>query len=325
MSPRLSLALDRGAVSVPPEGRIGVWGAVAGDDLSALPRDRVTVIQGFRPDHDAWAARGYTVVPEPEGRFALSVVMIPRAKDAARARIAAARAATDGPLLVDGAKGDGVDAIVKEIRARTGVGEVIAKAHGKIFAVPGGDFDDWAEGPPRRIAGGFLTRPGVFSADAPDPGSIRLAEALPALLGPRVADLGAGWGFLAPAILSRTGVAALDLVEADHVALACARESVTDPRARFHWADATTFAAEPFDTIVTNPPFHAGRAADPGLGRAFIAAAARLIAPRGELWLVANRHLPYEATLRATFRDVAEVGDDPSYKVFRASRPTGPR
>lgn len=322
MSARLSLALDRGAVAIPPAGRIGVFGATAEDDLSDLSRDRVTVVQGFRPDVDALARQGWTVTPEAEGRFALAIVFLPRAREAARARIAEAARRTDGPLLIDGAKTSGVDGLLREIRGRAEVGEVLSKAHGKIFAVTGGDFADWAEAGPKTIEGGFVTRPGVFSADGPDRGSVVLAEALPPRLGPRVADLGAGWGYLSRAILGREGVSELHLIEADHAALDCARANVTDPRARFHWADATTFAPEaPFDTVVTNPPFHVSRAADPGLGRAFVEAARRMLGPRGDLWLVANRHLPYEGALRAAFRTVAEHGDDPSFKVFHASHP----
>jgi 16S rRNA (guanine1207-N2)-methyltransferase len=46
-----------------------------------------------------------------------------------------------------------------------------------------------------------------------------------------------------------------------------------------------------------------------------------MLTPRGDLWLVANRHLPYEGALRAAFRDVAEIGDDPAFKVFHATHP----
>ncbi len=322
MTLRLSLALDAGAVAIPAEGRIGVFGPTAADDLALLPRERVTVVQGFRPDHDAFARQGYDVAPEGEGRFALSVVFIPRAKPAARALIAEAARRTDGPLLIDGAKTDGIDGFLREMRSRADVGEVISKAHGKIFVVIGGDFSDWEDTGPREIGGGFVTRPGAFSADAPDKGSVVLAGALPSRLGPRVADLGAGWGYLSRAILERTGVAELHLIEADHAALDCATRNVTDPRARFHWADAATFAPDtPFDTVVTNPPFHVSRASDPSLGHAFIDAARRILAPRGSLWLVANRHLPYEKTLRTAFREVAETGADPSFKVFHASHP----
>jgi 16S rRNA (guanine1207-N2)-methyltransferase len=322
MSPRLTLALERGAVAIPTVGRIGLFGATAGDDLSALPRERVTVVQRFRPDVDALVRQGFAVSPEAEGRFALSVVFLPRAREAARARIAEAARLTDGPLLIDGDKTAGIDGLLREIRARAEVGEVLSKAHGKIFAVTDGDFADCAEGAPRQVPGGFVTRPGVFSADGPDRGSVLLADALPSRLGPRVADLGAGWGYLARAILAREGVVELHLVEADHAALACARINVTDPRARFYWADATAFRPEaPFDTVVTNPPFHVSRAAEPGLGRAFVEAARAMLVPRGELWLVANRHLPYEGALRAAFRDVAEHGSDPAFKLYHASHP----
>jgi 16S rRNA (guanine1207-N2)-methyltransferase len=283
-------------------------------------------VQGFRPDVEALERRGYAVTPGAEGRFALSVVILPRAREAARARIAEAARLTDGPILIDGAKTSGVDGLLREVRARAEVGEVLSKAHGKVFAATGGDFADWAEEGARTVGDGFVTRPGVFSADGPDRGSVVLAGALPARLGPRVADLGAGWGYLARAILEREGVAEVHLIEAEHAALECARANVSDPRARFHWADATVFAPDaPFDTVVTNPPFHVARAADPGLGRAFIEAARRMLSPRGDLWLVANRHLPYETALRAAFRDVAETGDDSAFKVFHASHPTRPR
>ncbi len=322
MAPRLTLAIETGAVVVPPEGRIAVFGARADEDLSALPRERTTVIQRFRPDHDALAAQGYDCATAPEGRYALSVVCLPRAKAAAHAAVAEAVSLTDGPVVIDGAKTDGVDSLLREIRGRAAVGEVLSKAHGKIFSVRGGEFADWAAGGATRIAGGFLTRPGVFSADAPDRGSEVLARALPGTLGRRVVDLGAGWGYLSAAILARAGVEELHLVEADLVALDCARQNVPDPRARFHWADATRHRPDaPFDTVVMNPPFHQGRAADPALGRAFIEAARRMLGPRGELWLVANRHLPYEKDLRAAFRSVVDTVPDPSFKVFHATHP----
>ena len=76
-----------------------------------------------------------------------------------------------------------------------------------------------------------------------------------------------------------------------------------------------------FDTVVMNPPFHTGRAGDPGLGRAFIAAAAGHLKPHGQLWLVANRHLPYETDLAALFRECKDVGGDNRFKILCASKP----
>jgi 16S rRNA (guanine1207-N2)-methyltransferase len=168
---------------------------------------------------------------------------------------------------------------------------------------------------------GHVTAPGVFSADGPDKGSVLLAKTLPVSLSGCVADLGAGWGYLSGAILTHGGVTELDIVEASHAALTCAKANISDPRARFHWVDATTFEGGPYDVIVTNPPFHTSRAGDPSLGAAFIAAAGRLLKPRGQLWLVANRHLPYEKIIEETFAEVRTLGHDPGFKIFHAARP----
>ena len=323
-NPRLALAL-MAADALPAAGRVLVIGG--GPGLSDLPKERTVVVQAFRPDHDTLAAQGWTVVPDlaaAAGDFAAAVVFLPRSRAAARAAVAEAarRVAAGGPVWIDGQKTDGIDPMLKDLRARTAVSAPVAKAHGKIFRFDAGtSFDDWraADISP---APGFVTRPGVFSAEKVDPGSALLAAALPERMPARVADLGAGWGWLSAQVLTRHGVAELHLVEADHAALACARRNIADPRARFHWADATRFRPEArLDAVVTNPPFHAGRAADPALGAAFIAAAAGMLAPAGRLWMVANRHLPYEAVLARHFHEVAEIGGDGAFKLFAAARP----
>lgn len=320
---RLSLALGSGEVALPGAGRIAVFAPRAGHDLSALPAERCHVITGFRPDFDHFAAQGFACDTAPEGRYAASVVFVARSRALSEALIAEAAAVTDGPVIVDGAKTDGIEAILKACRARTDVSPPLSKAHGKLFHFAAGpQFTGWARGAPRRIEGGFLTLPGMFSADGIDPGSALLADHLPARLGARVADLGAGWGYLAARALERGDIEEMHLVEADRAALDCARENVTDPRAHFHWQDATHWRPEdPVNTVITNPPFHAGRRPDAAVGLAFIAAAARILGPRGELFLVANRHLPYESHIQQLFRDVAEIGGDNRFKLLHAARP----
>ncbi len=324
--PRLSLALQ-GADELPASGRVLVLGPRAETDLSDLPADRAVIVQGFRPDHDAMAARGWTVLAsaaEAGGDFAAAVIFLPRARNAARALVAEAarRVGPGGPVWIDGQKTDGVDTMLKDLRARTAVSMPISKAHGKIFRFDAGpSFDDW-RAVDLHPAPGFVTRPGVFSAEKIDHGSALLAAALPERLPARVVDLGAGWGWLAAQILARTGVTELHLIEADRDALDCARRNVTDPRARFHWEDGTRFRPDtPVDAVVMNPPFHAGRAADPALGAAFIASAAAMLTTSGRLWMVANRHLPYEAVLARHFREVEEIGGDGGFKLLMAARP----
>jgi 16S rRNA (guanine1207-N2)-methyltransferase len=320
-SARLTLALDTGALTLPAEGRIAVYRPRIGDDLGALPQDRVTVVTGFKPDHDHFA-RSYSVTSDAP--YAAALVCLPRAREAARALIAqaAAEVSPGGLVVVDGQKTDGIDTALKDLRGRVDLSESLSKAHGKLASFAAGpDLSDWAA-QPRQIEGGFQTLPGVFSADGPDRGSVLLAAALPAKFGGKVADLGAGWGYLARAILAHPGLKRLDLVEAEADALACARVNITDDRARFHWADATTFRPETLlDAVVMNPPFHHGRDADPGLGVAFIQAARRMLAPNGGLWLVANRHLPYDAALAAAFLEHREVAGDGAFRVIHATKP----
>jgi 16S rRNA (guanine1207-N2)-methyltransferase len=281
-------------------------------------------VQGFKPDHDAFAARGFEAGVAPRGDYAAAVVFVPRSKSEARALVAEAAALVPrgAPVIVDGAKTDGVDSLLKECRRRAEVGAVVSKAHGKAFALRApGAFADWTPGP----EGAWETAPGGFSEGGVDRGSAMLADALPARLPRRVVDLGAGWGYLSARVLERPEVGAAHLVEAEWASLEAARRNVADPRAVFHWADALSVEAGPFDMAVCNPPFHRGRAADPALGRAFIEAAARLLTPRGALWCVANRHLPYERTLAAAFAEHEEVAGDAAYKVIRAERPIGAR
>lgn len=261
-------------------------------------------------------AAGWTVQPDiPDAEFDGAVVRIARSKAWTQHMIAQAAAAA--PLVVvDGQKTDGIDTHFKLIKARCGVLGTITKAHGRIFWFQSCDLSDWLAGP-LSPAPGFQTHVGLFSAEKIDPGSALLADRLPEQLGPRVADLGAGWGFLSKHILAKSGVQHLDCVEIDHRAAACCGANLNDPRATVHWADATTWSGR-YDDIVMNPPFHVGRAAASDLGKAFIAAAARCLTKKGNLWLVANRHLPYESDLKEKFRSVQELPGDNRFKVLRA-------
>lgn len=325
---RLPLALDGGGLEWPEGGTIGIFQPPRDSDLSGLPKDRSQIIQGFKPDHDAWIARGYETVAQPQERFAAAIVCLPRAKAEARALIAQACALCDGQVVVDGQKTDGADSILREMRARVTVHGPISKAHGKLFWIdaPAVEcFADWAAGPALTDSG-VWTAPGVFSADGVDLGSALLVDALPKKIEGDVADLGAGWGYLSAHVLSRPEVTAIHLVEANHTALDCARHNVTDARAEFHWADATIWQPpHRIATVVMNPPFHVTRSADPKMGQAFVEAAARIMTGQGHLWMVANRHLPYEAELKKRFAVVEELGGDARFKLFHATRPTRPK
>ncbi len=317
------MALATGALILPASGDIAVFRPRIGDDLRALGMSRVVVLTGFKPDHDHFAALGYRVQPAP--LYAAALVCLPRARREARALLAeaVARTVSGGPVVIDGQKTDGVDSLIKDARAAgLALGAALSKAHGKLACGPASPVPATWKAVPQVVAGGFVTLPGTFSADGPDRGSQLLASSLPSELPARMGDLGAGWGYLSRAVLARQGVTHLDLIEAEAAALDCARQNITDPRARFHWADATRFKPDrPWDGVVMNPPYHLSRAADPGLGLQFLQAAQRNLAPNGVLWLVANRHLPYDRALTGLFRDIEEIGGDPGFRLVRASHP----
>ena len=87
------------------------------------------------------------------------------------------------------------------------------------------------------------------------------------------------------------------------------------------WADARALAGlGPLDFIAMNPPFHEGGAESRALGLDFIEKAAAALRKGGVCWLVANRHLPYEATLTRNFREVRVVAEEVGYKIIEARK-----
>ncbi|MBF0664167.1 MAG: class I SAM-dependent methyltransferase [Brevundimonas sp.] len=229
-----------------------------------------------------------------------------------------------GRLDVMAPKDKGGSRLKKELQAfGLEVGES-AKAHHRRCVVIRPDTVDGldeaiAAGAPRLVPGlDAWSQPGVFAWDRVDAGTLLLAEHLPPLKGAG-ADLGCGYGALATVALRSPAVTALRLIDLDRRAVEAARRNVTDPRASFDWADARTAEANgDLDFVVMNPPFHDGGAEDRRLGQAFIRQAAAMLKKGGVLWLVANRHLPYEADITAAFKRSQPVADKGGYKVIEA-------
>ncbi len=317
---RLRTAIDDGLL-VLPDGPVTVMRPPVEYDLAALKAHDVRLMHSRYTAHAAATQAGYDV-GTAIAPCSTAIVVVPRAKALARAMVAEAADKAD-LVVIDGVKTDGVDSLWTATRKVLGPLPSVTKDHGRILWFEKTKaFADWAAPPPAKGDHGFFTTAGVFSDGGVDKGSALLAAELPAKLPRRMADLGAGWGYLTDAVLQRDGVSSIDLIEDEALALDCARMNVSDPRAQFHWADATRFLPDaPFDGIVMNPPFHTGRKGDTGLGQAFIAQAAKMLTPQGKLWMVANRHLPYEATLDAAFRHVAELPVSGGFKIFHATRP----
>ncbi len=285
-------------------------------------------MQGFRPDVDRLVARGFDVVQSPDGLFDQALVHIGKSRAGNFGHIATALAhlGPGGMLMIDGQKDLGVETILKQMRQRFDIKGVLSKAHGKLIWLRRPDIlpdnvADWALAPVQTPSG-YKTAPDGFSAAGPDRGSEILVALCPAPKG-CVADFGAGWGYIAAEILAENpDITHLDLYEAHHGMLDLARQNIPDARAGFYWADITHLQTdERYDMILCNPPFHTGRQADPDLGRAFIAAAARNLKSGGRFIMVANRHLPYEDSLKMHFATGRLLGELDGYKLYEAAKP----
>lgn len=332
-SDRLALLLEDRPDLVPQAGRALALGLAPEGWLARLDPRCLDVAAPDRTAAQRFEGAGARVMAGDMPRdYPLALVGAHKDRGFSRGLIgtALAHAAPGATLIISGDKSIGIDALLKEVAGHLPPDEIRAKAHGKsalisLPANPPAALLGWADLlMPRQNQDGFWTAPGMFSPDRIDPGTAFLAEHLPASLAGHVADLGAGWGALSAAILQRCPkIERLDLVELDARALDLARRNIKDPRAHFVWEDVSAYTPEArLDAVVTNPPFHTGRAANHSLGQRFIAQAARLLKPSGQLFLVANRHLPYEAHLKTAFREVAQIADANGFKLMRAARPS---
>jgi len=330
----LLLPLLDGSIAIPTGVDALFLRARAGWPLRQLPALRWHCRQSFKPLADALARDGYVLDGEDRARYPLVLVLPPRQRDEARATFAHAltRAAPGGTLLACMANAEGARSGEADLARLVGPVHRLSKHKCRAFWIAIDDaridtelLTQWAalDAPRPILDGRFISRPGLFAWDRIDPASALLAAHLPSDLHGHGADLGAGFGYLAAQVLDRcAGVQALDLYEAEARALELARTNLAPYAARvmldFHWHDVTAGLPARYDFIVTNPPFHLGASTRLDLGRAFIAAAAAALRPAGELWLVANRHLPYEAALGNHFGRVQLLAQQQGFKVVRA-------
>lgn len=308
---------------------------------------QLTGWQASKPLAAAWEQAGFARVDDvPPEQWPLALVLPGKSRDETLAWFALAREhlLPGGRIVCAMPNSAGAGRFEKELARATGNITSIQKHKCRAFhAVEDGTwneavFSEWRElGKPREIPGtGFLAQAGIFSSGHIDPGSQLLADHLPAGLHGRVADLGAGWGFLSDAVLRRCRkIEQVALFEADSRALECARTNLAgwsdhrddahghenpSPHISFHWHDVAAGIPGSYDAILMNPPFHTGQATDIDLGRAFLTAAAAALRRGGKLFLVANRQLPYESlldSLRLSWRKPAE---NPTYKLLFAEK-----
>jgi 16S rRNA (guanine1207-N2)-methyltransferase len=334
----LWVPFESGELRLPAEGRVLFLRARAGLRLREMAQPGWLCEQSFLPFADELGRNGLRVgEPAAEEKFPRVLLLPPRQRDEARASFARALRylAPGGTVLAAMPNTEGAKSGEADLARLAGAVQHLSKHKCRVFwstPQPAGIDQDLLAGwlaldEPRTIAGGYVSRPGLFAWDRIDRASALLAEHLPADLHGRVADLGAGYGYLSTQVVARCPrVEAIDLYEAEARALEPARLNLARAKREcgrevawaVHWHDVTRSLAQRYDAIVSNPPFHQGRADLPELGRAFIVSAAEALLPAGRLLIVANRHLPYEAVLTARFHEVRTLAVQEGFKVIEA-------
>lgn len=321
-----------------PAGAVLFLRAREGVAMRQWPLAQLVCEQSYKPFADELERGSLQVIADAsasDARYPLVLVLPPRQREEARALFARALllCAPGGVVVASITNNEGAKSGEADLKQLAGLGGSLTKNHCRVFwSKPMDASHDatllakWRElDAPRPVVGGrFRSRPGVFAWDRIDPASALLVEHLPADLAGKGADLGAGYGYLSAEILARgSKVVALDLYEAEARALDLAKQNlaVFEDKAKlgYLWHDVTTGVSEQYDFIVSNPPFHTQSRADrPDVGRRFIAVAAEALKPGGRLFLVANRHLPYEAVLNESFGQVRVAGERDGFKVIEA-------
>ena len=284
-----------------------------------------------------------------DGEYDAAVIVIPAGRKFARRWLVQAHAALrpGGHLYLAGPKDEGIEALVRDAKELCGQGSTLAfRDHNRAGIATkganGGPAPAWATEP--GIAPGTWHRftivtagrsfaidslPGIFSYDRLDEGTALLLDTLAAPqprvpAGGRVLDLGCGYGILGLAAAA-LGAGQVDLVDTSLPAVAAAARNLAAagfPNSRAFVSDAFgAVAGTRYDLIVTNPPFHAGKGVDFDSARRFMRESVAAIAPAGQLLLVANTFLPYEAVLREGYRLVEQIAATSRFQVLRAADP----
>ncbi len=325
----LLLPFEKGLLPLPSEG--AKWAMLNALVLPVTDFNWASILhceQGFRSDYNSLQAAGFSVEAEISQlkNFDGVFVFANRSRKVNENNLTRAwnGLKTGGILVFSGTNTSGAKPLRKWAGKRTEIAGSLSKHHAVAFwLIKQGE--DWAVEPPQAMQEGYHVAHGMFSASGPDKGSRLLAEYFSEIphggVRGRVADFGAGWGFLSAELMKGPNkVEKLELFEADWESLQAAKLNVGG-EVEFHWCDLIHEPPRgPYNWIIMNPPFHTGRAAEPKLGTIFIEAAAKSLPSGGRLLLVANTNLPYENILNNLFKKVEKKVQANGFKVIEAVR-----
>lgn len=175
----------------------------------------------------------------------------------------------------------------------------------------------------------ICARGAVFAGTGLDIGTRFLLDFLDDIPSARhVVDLGCGTGILAAMYARRHPDARVTATDRSAAAVESARATALanglEGQIEVLQDDAmSTMPDASAGLVLLNPPFHLGAAVHAGAGIKLIEAAARVLAPDGELWTVFNSHLHYRPLLERLVGPTREIGRNPKFTVTASTRRPG--
>ena len=168
---------------------------------------------------------------------------------------------------------------------------------------------------------------GLFNKGQVDKGTELLLQQLPKLYG-RVLDMGCGGGVISLAAITK-GADSVLAADSSAIAVAATQESIqlnssANGTTNIEVVASDVFSDIPrdlggsFDWVLSNPPFHSGISTDYQPAQRLIQDSKRYIRSGGRLMIVANRHLPYEQWLEASYKRWEVVTQENGFKVLCA-------
>lgn len=168
----------------------------------------------------------------------------------------------------------------------------------------------------------LVSHAGVFAQHQLDIGSRFMLEHLPTNIDGHIVDLACGNGVLGLVVASKNPQSRLTFADESAMAVASATENwqrlFPQREAEFIHGNGLEDWQGKATLVLLNPPFHQAHTLDTALAFALFKQAAERLQPKGELWVVANQHLPYKPQLQRLFQRVVQHARHPKFVLWRA-------